>query len=348
MRTLQDLRAGARLALLAASALCAAGARAEPPVSAWPGATTITSIDVANSFPSDLSGLAYEPATATAPPVLWALQSVPTRQVARLARLSPDGVRAGQTQDPGRVLLMPDGRGSPDTEDLALLPDPAGVRYVYVAIERLNDGFASRQSVLRYDTHAAGTRLLATHEWNLTREFPEAEGNAGIEALAYVPDGALRTLRDDATGKAYAPAAQDDHAGGLFFVGMETTGMVYAYALDHAAGTQRRVASFASGLPGVMELDWDADNQTLWAWCDNTCGNRAALLRLVPDASGLARFTAERILTRPSDLPNANNEGLTLSPESECRDGKRNVFWATDGAREGHAVWRGTVACGRL
>ena len=321
-----------------------AAAVALPAPSAWPGSDTLVPIDVAGSFAQNLSGLSYQPAIEGLPAVLWALQNAPSR----LLRLSPDGPRPGVPQDGGRELLFPTGRGSPDAEGLALLLDAEGARFAYVVSERANENFTSRLSVLRFDTRAPGSRLTATHEWNLTADLPRVGGNAGLEGLAFVGDDALRAaMYDEASGSAYAPARYGAHAGGVFFVGVEQTGMIYGYVLDHEDGGFQRIATVETGLAGVMALEYDADDHALWAYCDDTCGNRAVLLRLADDASDAPRrFVPKRVLERPRSMPNVNNEGIAMAPDAACRDGEKSFFWATDGALDGHAVRRGSIACG--
>jgi hypothetical protein len=155
---------------------------------------------------------------------------------------------------------------------------------------------------------------------------------------------------DESTGQAYQPAAYPDHAGGLFLVGVEANGMIYAYALDHAAGGFHRVATIASGQVAIMDLAFDRDNGALWTYCDNTCGNRATVLDVdtVPTSTTFGRFKVKRAFERPSGLPNANNEGITLAPESECVGGVKSFFWSDDDQTDGHAIRQGAVQCGSL
>src|SRR5690606_4083440 len=113
--------------------------------------------------------------------------------------------------------------------------------------------------------------LVATHEWNLTADIPATGANTGLEAIAFLPDAFLVAsgFQDEATGVAYAPTNYPDHGGGLFFVGVEATGAIYAYALNHVDGTFTRVASIVSGFSGVMGLEFDAELGRLWATCDD-------------------------------------------------------------------------------
>ena len=93
-----------------------------------------------------------------------------------------------------------------------------------------------------------------------------------------------------------------------------------------------------------MDLDFDRDVGKLWAYCDNTCGNRASVLRV--GASG--RFQLQRVYSRPATLPDSNNEGIAIAPESECVAGRKSFFWADDSNFGAHALRRGSIVCGAL
>jgi hypothetical protein len=43
----------------------------------WPGDDAVVTVDAMNQFASNLSGLSYQPATATSPAVLWAVLNGP-------------------------------------------------------------------------------------------------------------------------------------------------------------------------------------------------------------------------------------------------------------------------------
>jgi hypothetical protein len=234
--------------------------------------------------------------------------------------------------------------GSPDSEGLTRAE--LGTPFVYVSAERDNNvSGTSRLSILRYDTSAPGTELNATHEWNLTGDLPMVGSNLGLEAITWVPDPYLLAsgFVDESTSMPYDPTRYPGHGTGIFFVGVEANGNVYGYALDHTTGAFQRVASLSSGQPAVMDLAFDRDVGQLWAWCDNTCANRATLLGI---AGG--HFQVRRLLDHPATLPNSNNEGITFAPESECVGGRKTFFWADDDDLNGHALRRGTVACGSL
>jgi hypothetical protein len=217
---------------------------------------------------------------------------------------------------------------------------------IYVAAERNNDvSGTSRNSILRFDPTASGSTLTATHEWNLTADLPSVGSNAGIEAIAWVPDAFLvsRGFADQSRGGgiAYDPAFYPNHGTGLFFVGLEANGVVYAYALNHSGGFTR-IATITTGLAGVMDLHFDRELNDLWAACDDTCNGRAVVLRI---GTGTGTFAVTHLYERPAGMANLNNEGFTFAPLSECVADRRPSFWADDTESGGHAIRQGTVTC---
>jgi hypothetical protein len=317
----------------------------------WPGANEVVTVDGVNQFPSNLSGLDYQSmANGGSPAVLWAVQNAPSL----LFRLMFDGALwTSDTTDgwgAGKTLTYPGGTGGPDTESVtkAEADSPA----IYIAAERDNAASGvSRLSILRYDTSAPGSMLLATHEWNLTADLPVAGPNLGLEAITWVPDTTLVAggFVDESTGGLYAPAAYPGHGNGVFLVGVEGSGIIYAFALDHDTGAFRRLATFSGGQAGVMGLAFDRETGYLWATCDNTCGNRTAVVELETAATAArGRFLVRRIFERPSTLPDSNNEGIGLASEAECSGGRKAFFWSDDSNFGAHALRRDSVPCGRF
>ena len=88
---------------------------------------------------------------------------------------------------------------------------------------------------------------------------------------------------DQSTGSAYDPSDYPGHGAGLFFAALENDGKLYAYALN-ADGTVHRVAVVDTGMGHVMDVQFDADLQRIWALCDNTCSVSSTLLKV--DATG--------------------------------------------------------------
>ncbi|MFC8533343.1 lamin tail domain-containing protein [Streptomyces sp. NPDC057249] len=299
---------------------------------AWPGGGAVAAADGSDVFGEDLSGLYQDGG------VLWAAQNS-----GRLWRLVPDGSGGWKPNtangwSSGKTLRFPSGSGSPDSEGVT-----AAAGGIFVASERDGDASGtSRLSVLRYDVSGSGSSLTATKEWNLTSDLPSTGSNLGLEAVTRVPDSALTAagFEDASTGTAYDPARYGAHGGGVFFVGVEGTGMVYGYVLGDS-GAYTRIAAFASGLSGVMELQWEPQASRLWAVCDDTCDGRHQTLAV--DATGA--FAPSATYNRPSGMPDYNNEGFALADADECVAGSKPVYWSDDANDGGHALRRGTVSC---
>ena len=319
-----------------------------PTLEPWPGSSSVQNAGVVNALGGNMSGLAYEGSGSATPGVLWASKNGP----GTLYRLVWNG--SSWISDPasgwgaGKTLRYPNGTGNPDAEGVTFAGSAAAG--IYVATERNNDvSGTSRNSILRFDPSGTGTTIVATREWNLTSDLPAVGSNTGLEAITWVPDSYLvaRGFYDEARSAVYDPALYPDHGGGLFFVGVEANGRIYAYALNHASGSFTRVASFASGLAGVMGLEFDPALNQLWAVCDDGCSGRSAVFAVDArvGSATIGRFIAIRLFDRPTGMANLNNEGFAMASQSECVANAKPVFWADDAATGGHALRRGTVTC---
>lgn len=298
-------------------------------------------------FASNMSGLSWELGTGGAPDTLWAVRNgssgAPnTRTGDGLFALQKSGSTwvpaAGWEQ--GKALHFTDGTGDVDSE--GVVKTSSGV---FVASERNNsNNSVSRPSVLKYDPNSGATDLTATIEWNLTAALPAVGANLGLEGITFVPDTFLtaKGFTTDA-GTVYDPAAFANHGTGLFFVGLEGTGNVYAFALDQTDGTKfTLLATITTGFPkGVMEVQYDAEKGAVWAICDDTCGGKFATYGIGADG----RFARTAIYDRPAGLPNSNNEGFTVAPQALCVNGVKPVVWADDNGINGVALREGTITC---
>ncbi|MEC5183861.1 hypothetical protein RCH12_001320 [Cryobacterium sp. MP_3.1] len=316
---------------------------------AWPGSAEVRTVDPAGVLGGNMSGLAYEAAGAagTAGDVLWAAKN----GTGALYKLVADG--AGWVPDTtagwgaGKPLHYTDGTGDVDAEGVTLTSAGADGG-LFIASERNNAvSGVSRPAVLRYDASATGTQLTASMEWNLTADLPVVGANAGLEAIAWVPDSFLvaQGMLDERTNAAYDPALYAGHGTGLFFVGLEANGAIYAYALDQASGGYTRVATIASGFSGVMDLEFEASTGRFWAVCDDTCTGRSAVLEIAQSGASDGRFGVTTVYERPASMPNLNNEGFALAPQSACVSGAKPVFWADDSNTGGHAIRVGSIEC---
>lgn len=320
---------------------CGSGGGGQPVQGAWPGGSSVRTADASGTFGENLSGLSFESSG-----VLWAVNNGP----GKLYRLVPDGTGwrpdTANGWSSGKSLNYPGGSGDPDAEAVVSTPDG-----MFVATERDNDkDSTSRPGILRYDSSAtssssssSSTSLNASGEWNLTGDLPSLPENGGLEGLSWVPDSFLTAhgFRDEHTGAAYDPADYTGHGSGLFLAGAEDNGTVYAYALDLSGSGFTRVATISSGLPAVMELEFESATGHLWAVCDDSCEGRSATLDI--DARG--GFTASAVHERPTGMPDYNNEGFAIAPQSTCVGGHKPVLWSDDSADDDHALRSGTLNC---
>lgn len=317
-------------------------------VAAWPGKNEVKTVDQAAQFKSDLSGLVFEPGQQGTSGVLWAVNNLSST----LFRLVPSG--AGFVPDTangwaaGKGLRYPGGSGAPDSEGVTFGASVADG--IYVCSEHDGDSAStSRLSVLRYDVSGAGTTLTATREWNVTALLPKAEANAGLEGITWVPDAFLigKGFVDDAKQHAYVPSEYPDHGSGLFFVGVEETGKLYGLALNHADGTSKLVATVTTSNEGVMGLEFDRDAGNLWFNCDDGCDNQAGILDVDTRAGSATRghFVVRRQFQRPTSLPNSNNEGIAIAPDSACSGGFKPFFWTDDADENGFSLRTDLIPC---
>ena len=311
----------------------------------WPGGATISPVDLQTFAVENLSGLTYEGSGTSTPGAMWAVLNNP----GTLHRLTFDGVN--WVPSTTWTLKYPDGLGNPDAEGVTMagFSSSSGI---YVATERNNDaGGVSKSAILRFAPTGPGGTLNATHVWDVTADFAPTTGNTGLETITWVPDSFLvsKNFFDQHAGTVYDPAAYPDHGDGLFLVGVEATGMIYAYALDGAGTTFTRVAAFPSGFTGVMASEFDPDNGELWAHCDNGCQNRTNVLRV----SGGA-FTVIATVAAPVGMAVTQNvEGMAIAPSTECVAGFKPVYFTDDGdgatgATPGFSLYAGTVSCAPL
>ncbi|WP_198675943.1 SdiA-regulated/phytase-like domain-containing protein [Kribbella monticola] len=297
--------------------------------SSWPGGGAVTVADGTDVFGDNLSGLSFE-----SPGVLWAVKNGP----GTLYRLVRDGALWRPDAIGGRAVNYRDGSGDPDAEGVVRTPDG-----LLVATERDgDDSGTSLAKILRFDPLSTAKSVNATAEWDLTDDLPAVDDNSGPEAISWIPDSFLtaRGFRDQRTSTAYTPGSYPNHGTGLYFVGLEDNGMVYAYALNQSGGTFTRVASFAGGFATIMDLEFEPETGLLWSICDDTCHGRSATLSIT---SG--KFTVSHTYARPAQLPDYNNEGFAIAPQSTCTAGRKQVLWADDGNDGGHALRAGTLPC---
>ena len=315
----------------------------------WPGGESVKTVDVADSFGGDMSGLVYESAGNGTRGVLWGVNNKQG-----LYKLVWDGsawVTAGGAWKDVRFLVYPNGSGWVDSEG-GTFGGPTSADGFYIASERDNDNDdVSRPSILRYDVTDGSTgNLVATDEWNLASVIPGANAlgaNAGFEGIAWVPDSFLtgKGMRDQSTGLAYDPTDYAGHGNGLFFAGLEGTGDVYALALMDD-GSAKLVATLDPGLAIVSDVTYDAESGLLWAICDDACQGRSVTFEVAQSGSFDGDF---RVTNRYENAAGMGdrlvNEGMAIATDDLCVNGLKPVWYADDAETDGHALREGTINC---
>uniref|UniRef100_A0A942SX86 Lamin tail domain-containing protein n=1 Tax=Neobacillus citreus TaxID=2833578 RepID=A0A942SX86_9BACI len=303
----------------------------------WPGGPDETVLDDEDTFTGDLSGLDWTTSSTSADGQLWAVQNGD----GLLYHLESDGTGGwGPSNAAGTELHYADGSGTPDAEGVTVTSDDPGA--VYVSTERNNDvSSVSRPAVLRFaTTDGAATTLDATDEWNLAADFPGLGANAGLEGVTWIPDSWLTAhgFSDENTGAAYSPSTYAGHGDGLFFVGVEGTASIYAYALMDD-GSFERVATIGSPFSVVADVQFDPTLGALWVVCDDACSARTALYEMHDGA-----FTATSVYEAPSAADRTlANEGFAIS--GVCTDGVRATYYADDNDTDGFSLRTGTYPC---
>ncbi|MBT1622136.1 lamin tail domain-containing protein [Curtobacterium flaccumfaciens pv. oortii] len=303
----------------------------------WPGGPDETVLDDEDTFTGDLSGIDWTTSSTSEDGQLWAVQNGD----GLLYHLTSDGQGGwAPSNAAGTDLRYADGTGTPDAEGVTVTSDDPGA--VYVSTERDNDvSKTSRPSVLRYaTTDGSESTLRATDEWDLAADFPGLGANAGLEGVTWIPDSWLTEhgFADEHTGAAYAPSTYAGHGEGLFFVGVEGTASVSAYALM-ADGSFQRVATIGSSFAVVADVQFDPTLDALWVVCDDACAGRTALYELTDGV-----FTAAKVFEAPSNADRTlANEGFAIS--GVCTDGERATFTADDNDTDGFSLRTGTYPC---
>ncbi len=315
---------------------------AVPDAVAWPTSDGVTTVDNQCEFitaqdptGNDMSSLVFSSDGS----VLWGAQN--KNHVWKLVKDPITGKYLPATDDSwgnGKAITFA------GTDPTTSQPDDEGLTVgangdLFVTSERDNaNNNASKDEVLEYDPNAAGTTIAPVQQWDLTSEFVPSviaatgdDANLGFEGVTFVPDSYLTAhgFHDQTMNKVYDPADYPSHGSGLFFLGLEKNGHVYAYALN-SDGTFNRVADIDTGIDGtsaIADLQFNADDQGIWLDCDNDCGVVDSLLRI--DNHG--NFTRVVSYDRPAGLPDNNLEGFAIAPASTAVNGQREVVWSDDG-----------------
>lgn len=216
----------------------------------------------------------------------------------------------------------------------AIGPDSEGITVdskgrVYLAVERDNgEKNINKNMILQVaDPFKDKKEMVADKEWNITNLLPDVGANLGIETIEWVSfDNLNGLLYDQKNNKALDKNDYPNaYANGIFFVGLEANGHVYALVLEED-GKAEVISEIETGLGGVMSMDFDLANNVLWANADNDYNNIHNIIQF--NGSKIPKIVH---VTAPKDMNiDLNNEGFMIDPEVS-KDGLRATYWFMDG-----------------
>ena len=216
----------------------------------------------------------------------------------------------------------------------AIGPDSEGITVdskgrVYLAVERDNgEKNINKNMILQVaDPFKDKKEMLADKEWNITNLLPDVGANLGIETIEWVSfDNINGLLYDQKNNKALDKNDYPNaYANGIFFVGLEANGHVYALVLEED-GKAEVISEIETGLGGVMSMDFDLENNVLWANADNDYNNIHNIIQF--NGSKIPKIVHVKA---PKDMNiDLNNEGFMIDPEVS-EDGLRPTYWFMDG-----------------
>lgn len=308
----------------ALAAIIASGTIAVPSSAAgtvgWPGDPSVSECDEALFFDRNSSGLDF------ADGKLYVCDN--NYGAVWVVDVAVDGTltMSSLTSDFPKYILFKDGSDGPDAEGITA----DGEGYIYLAVERGNS--EHNNMILKADLNTDETDIPAVQEWSLDGTLPEADENKGIEAIEYVPFSELEGRLFDASKKAAFKASNYPSAvaGGVFFVGLEQNGHVYAYVL-YPNGSSAQIADLDTGMGKVMSLDYDTACRLLWAKADDGYRNISARF----DFNG-TKDPGITYVEPPSGLdPDLNCEGFAIASADYAVSGKRPVYFVCDGPKYG-------------
>lgn len=234
-----------------------------------------------------------------------------------------------------------------DADDPTKLgPDSEGITVddegrVYLAVERDNNNKNVNYNVILQvaDPFKDEKVMVADKQWNITSLLPDVGANLGIETIEWVSFNNLNGLLYDQSKN--KPLDRNDYkdayANGVFFVGLEANGHIYALILSEDE-TAKVIADIPTGLGGVMGMDYDTTNNVLWAQADDGYNNILALIQF----NGTDNPTKIHLDAPKQMDKKLNNEGFVIDPTVD-ENGNRNAYWFKDGTND-NAFRRGKLS----
>ena len=242
----------------------------------------------------------------------------------------------------GKVIHYPDGTGTPDAEGVTRAERDTTA--IYVSTERNGDaGSVSRLSVLRFDTSTAGRVAERDPRVEPDRRSPRLRRQPGPRGDHLDPrqlPGRRRLRR-----RQHRPALRSDALREPRHRHLLRRSRVERRHLRLRAGSRRPAPTIASPRSrGPRRRSWICRSIATSAISGATATIPVETARRCSRSTPLRRqptrghFVLRRLFDHPSTLPNANNEGIAIAPESECTDGQKPFYWADDSATGGNSI----------
>lgn len=185
---------------------------------------------------------------------------------------------------------------------------------VHVLAEDLGD-------VVALDLSRSGV-AAEIDRWDLSPFLPTLE-SLGPEAITYVPEEVL--LEDDfVDGQGHG---WKRGFGGLFLVGHQNGGRVYAFSLGNG-GAVDLVGQYLTARSETSGLELDPLTGRLYLWHGATNDLEVARLSSVEVGEPFRKLVTEYVFSHPSE---ENLEGMAVSSEP-CVDGRRSLFLVAENA----------------
>jgi hypothetical protein len=297
------------------------------PAEAWSQAVNLTPIEGpgTNDFYVDLSGAYWSAATRR----LWLVRNGPTNATSKVWALRENGM--GSFFIDIRNGNRGEWTGFNDAEAITQA-DPASDT-VFIMAE-------GEEVIRQYNLVDYGTVSLV-RTFNTLPYLP-VNGSKGSEGLAFVPDWALRDA--GFVNGAGVPTLSHRGMGGLFLVGHQNGGRVYAFDLSATDSTFSFIGAYLTNSTDTSEVTFDpATGHILLLH-----GNDVNTIEIVSPASMPSGAERRLVSLRTYDRPNGsatttNLEGLAII--SDCISGHRSLFLTIDGGADTSLLWFRQFPC---
>ena len=226
----------------------------------------------------------------------------------------------------GKKIMIKDDNGNtyiPDTEGITV--DKNGT--IYAVSERLSPDI-NLNTIVQFDAWTNNDTVIVERIWNLNPYLPKVKVNNGLEGIEWVSfDDVDGKLYDENKGQIFNHNDYENAMSeGVFFVALEENGHIYAFVLNDN-NTVELVSDIDSKLCHAMSLDYDTNNNVLWAKADNNCKNKHSNIQF--NGTSTPNIT---VISAPSEMNEEGNyEGFAISDVSYTKEGKRPVYHFLDG-----------------